>query len=106
MVYRREVHRPRLPPYIRDRQRGRTAAKGDAAFLGGHLAREGSLVPPEAVLQIVWFWRVREVGQAGAEVLDLPCLTDAPAPGVIGSPFRSVVGAVATASRADRPSPS
>ena len=37
---------------------------------GNHL--EGSAV----VVRIVWFWCVREVGQARAEVLDLPCLTD------------------------------
>ena len=79
---RRAVHTPGLPPDVHDRQRGRTAAKGDAAFLGD-TSLGGSLVPREAVLQIVWFWRAAKIGQGGVEVPHLRRLTDSAAGGLL-----------------------
>src|SRR5438046_2861878 len=41
--------------------------------------------PPKRCAKTEWFWRVSKVGQPGAEVPDLPCLTDPAGIGVIGS---------------------
>src|SRR5437667_846478 len=43
----------------------------------------GSLVPREAVLQIVWFWRAGKVGQGGVEVPHLRRPTDSAAGGLL-----------------------
>src|SRR5881396_2048762 len=56
------------------------SAPGPAALPPACVGGEG-----EPCAKTVWFWRVSKVGQPGAEVPDLPCLTDPAGIGVIGS---------------------
>src|SRR5439155_7760636 len=82
MVYRREVHRPRLPLDVHDRQRGRRRARRSPPRRDSQRAVS---FPRAPCVRIVWFWCAQIVGQGRVNLSDLRGLTDGDVEGVIGT---------------------